>query len=177
MPLLQSSKYTLVEIPSLAASEMAFSISLKCCSGVFLSWCVRWFIEPLVKRFWTLAPDFFIQSIETPPSTNVNTSTRLIYPLVLAHSVICCTAESSPSDTLAEATSILSTFNSSNNNLAKVSFSDAEKDTPEVCSPSRRVVSIISIILRFIYAELVTVCLLSNNLKTVKRPFNLSRRG
>ena len=54
------------------------------------------------------------------------------------------TAFRSPSETRAEAISIRSTRNSSNNSLANVSFSEVEKETPEVCSPSRRVVSIIS---------------------------------
>ena len=62
----------------------------------------------------------------------------------LAHLAIFLTAVNSPSETLAEAISILSTFNSSRSNLAIVNFSEDEKDIPDVCSPSRRVVSIIS---------------------------------
>src|SRR5690606_660873 len=45
----------------------------------------------------------------------------------------------------AEAISILSTFTSVSSRRAMVSFSDGEKETPLVCSPSRRVVSMISI--------------------------------
>ena len=44
----------------------------------------------------------------------------------------------------ADAISILSTFNSVSKSWAIVSFSEGEKETPLVCSPSRRVVSIIS---------------------------------
>ena len=52
-----------------------------------------------------------------------------------------------PVDTLADAISSLSNFTSSSSILAMLSFSRALKDTPEVCSPSRRVVSIISSII------------------------------
>ena len=68
----------------------------------------------------------------------------------MAQSMICFTALNSPSETLADAISILSTLSSSNNNLAKVSFSEAEKDTLEVCSPSLKVVSMISMIRCFL---------------------------
>ena len=70
--------------------------------------------------------------------------------LLLAQAVISFTEFNSPSETLAEATSMRSTFNSSNNNLESVSFSATENDTPEVCSPSLSVVSMISIVLFFI---------------------------
>lgn len=72
---------------------------------------------------------------------------RSIKPFDTPQEVICFTALNSPSETRAEAISIRSMFNSCSNNLANVSFYDAVNDTPEVCSPSRRVVSIISIVL------------------------------
>ena len=59
--------------------------------------------------------------------------------------------------------SILSTFNSVNNNCAIVSFSDAENDTPLVCSPSRSVVSIISIY-RFPLPTFLTVDAVSSKM-------------
>ena len=43
-----------------------------------------------------------------------------------------------------------STFNSCSSNRARDSFSGAVKETPEVCSPSLKVVSMISIRLRSI---------------------------
>ena len=55
------------------------------------------------------------------------------------------TALNSPSETRAEAISIRSTW-LFKQGWAKVNFSEAEKETPEVCSPSRRVVSMISIL-------------------------------
>ncbi len=54
------------------------------------------------------------------------------------------TVSNSPSETRAEATSIRGTWSSRRSSFAIPSFSDAEKDTPEVCSPSRRVVSMTS---------------------------------
>ena len=74
-------------------------------------------------------------------------STLSIQPALFAQSVIALTALNSPSETLADATSILSTFKSSNNNFAMVNFSEEGNETPDVCSPSRSVVSIISIFL------------------------------
>src|SRR5690606_37637404 len=74
----------------------------------------------------------------------VSTSTLFSRSFAFAHLVMAFTAANSPSDTRAEAISILSTFTSVKSSCAMVSFSEAEKDTPLVCSPSRSVVSITS---------------------------------
>ena len=87
--------------------------------------------------------------IDFPSSKKVSTSILLIFLFFFAQLVICFTEFNSPSDTLAEATSILSILSSSNRSFAIVNFSLGEYETPDVCSPSLRVVSIISR-LRFI---------------------------
>ena len=101
----------------------------------------------MVNKFWTFAPAFIIQLIDFPSSTKVNTSIFSKQLCSEAQEVIFFTASNSPSDTLAEATSKRSTSNSSKSNFAIVNFSETENDTPDVCSPSRSVVSIISIFL------------------------------
>ena len=131
------------------ASAILSSIPLKCCSGVCFNWYFKWFNDPLVNRFWTFAPASIIHWIETPLSTKVKISTRSRRFTSLAHFVMLFTALNSPSDTRAEATSIRSTFSSPSRSFASVSFSEDENDTPDVCSPSRRVVSIISIVFGF----------------------------
>ena len=137
----------LVVIEFFSAISIVFDMSLKCWSGVLFNWCFKWFKEPLVKRFCTLHPESNSHCIDFPSSINVKTSILFILPLLSAQLDISLTELSSPSDTLAEATSILSILRSSNKSFAIVSFSLGEYDTPEVCSPSLRVVSIISICL------------------------------
>ncbi len=125
-------------------------ISAKCSSGVFFNCPSRCFNEPLVSRLITFPPASMIQFNETPLSTNPRTSILSKWLFFPAHSVILFTALYSPLDTLAEATSILFTFSSSKSNLATASFSDSLKETPVVCSPSRKVVSITSMVVIFI---------------------------
>src|SRR5438477_6944159 len=59
--------------------------------------------------------------------------------------MIALTARSSPSLTRAEATSIRSTFTASSSRRAMVRFSSGIIEMPSACSPSRSVVSMISI--------------------------------
>ena len=109
----------------------------------------RWFSEPLARRFWTFAPVFFIHSIEIPLSRKDRISTLSTKFSDFAQSIIFETALNSPLETRADATSILSTFNSFKSSFDIVSFSYSENDIPDVCSPSRSVVSIISIFFLF----------------------------
>ena len=91
-----------------------------------------------MSKFWTLHPALFIHSKDSPLSKNVSTSIFSKSPSSLAQSQIFLTELNSPTDTLAEAISILSIDNSLINNFEIVSFSEAEKETPDVCSPSLR---------------------------------------
>ena len=120
-------------------------ISAKCSSGVLCNCCVQCFNEPLHRRLITRQPVRCIQSTEVWPSTNPSTSTLWSRLRRASQSQIIFTASNSPSDTRAEATSTRSTFKSSNSKRAIISFSWGTKDTPLVCSPSRSVVSMISI--------------------------------
>src|SRR5690606_26252750 len=88
-----------------------------------------------------------IQVSDLPPSTNERTSMRSRCPLSAAQLATALTQSNSPCETRAEAISTRSTCSSSKSNCAMVSFSETENDTPDVCSPSRSVVSMISIIL------------------------------
>ena len=72
-------------------------------------------------------------------------SILLIFPVALAQSQTARTASNSPEDTRADAISMRGTLSSHNTSLVMFNFSDVENDTPEVCSPSRKVVSNISI--------------------------------
>ena len=123
IPLLQSSRYTFVIIFLLLAFFNTLEISLKWSFGVFFNWCFKWLREPLVSRFWTLQFDFDIHSIDNPLSTKVSTSIQLIFLFFLAQLVIFFTDSSSPSETLAEATSILSILSLLIRNFAIVNFS------------------------------------------------------
>ena len=93
----------------------------------------------------TRQPVACIQSTDVCPSTNPSTSTLGSILRRAAQSHIIFTASNSPSDTRAEATSTRSAFKSSSSKRAIISFSWGTKDTPLVCSPSRSVVSMISI--------------------------------
>ncbi len=117
-------------------------MSSRCCSGVFLSCWVTCLYDPLQSKLMTLPPAFFIQLSEMSPSTKPSISTLWSYPRSLAQERIFFAPWNSPSDTLAEATSIRSTPTSSNKMRATLTFSVSLNATPEVCSPSRSVVSI-----------------------------------
>ena len=122
----------------------------KMCSGAVLpSCCMQCFSEPFDSRFITFPPHPLIQSIDLPLSTKPSTSTLSSISAICAYLQIIFTASRSPSETRADATSILSTLTSRKSIRANMSFSCGTKDTPLVCSPSRSVESIISILLFF----------------------------
>src|SRR5690606_23141747 len=91
-------------------------------------------------------PACCIQVSDLPPSTNERTSIRSRWPLSAAQAAMAFTQSNSPCETRADAISTRSTCSSSNSSCAMVSFSETENDTPDVCSPSRSVVSMISIV-------------------------------
>ena len=146
MPLLQSSKYTFTAIPASSAHSRVRLISAICSSGFLPSCIVQCLSEPLQSKFITLMPAERIQSTDLSPSTKPSTSTLSSRPLLSAQRAIFCTVVNSPSETRADATSILSRHRSSSRRRARDSFSSAANDTPDVCSPSRKVVSKILII-------------------------------
>ena len=123
-------------------------MSARCSSGDFFSWCRQCLSEPLQSRLMHCPPHARIQSTEVVWSTNPNTSTRDSMPALRAHLQMSDTARFSPSDTRAEATSMRSTLSSCRSRRAMSSFSWGMNDTPLVCSPSRSVVSMISIFRR-----------------------------
>ena len=131
-------------MPRWAAISTLRRISAACSSSVLPSCPSQWRREPLQRRLMVRAPARSIQSRLLPLSTKPSTSTRSSRPLLSAHRVMRCTASSSPSLTRAEATSTRSTWSSSSSALHISSFSCGMKLTPLVCSPSRRVVSMIS---------------------------------
>ena len=97
----------------------------------------------------TRPPQSLIQRSDTPLSTKPSTSTASSMLWRSAHWQMSVTACFSPSLTRAEATSMRSTFTSRSSFFAICSFSCGTNDTPLVCSPSRRVVSMISIFSEF----------------------------
>ncbi len=78
-------------------------------------------------------------------STKVSTSTLFSNPFAFAHFVIRFTASNSLPIHGPMRSQYDPPFTSVNKSWAMVNFSEAENDTPLVCSPSRSVVSIISI--------------------------------
>src|SRR5574344_2102126 len=116
-------------------------MSLRCCWGVLRSCSVTCLSEPLQSRLSTLQPAFSNQPMETPLSMKPRTSTLSSKSWALAQAAMRFTASNSPLETLAEATSTLSTCSSSSNKRTMLNFSWLAKETPEVCSPSLRVVS------------------------------------
>jgi len=135
-----------MSMPLCVALFISSRMSAICCSGVLRSCSVTCLYEPLHKRLSTWHPADSIQLSEVSPSTKPSTSSLSICLVRLAIDAMCFTASNSPSETRAEAISIRLTP-SSNSACAILSFSCAANETPVVCSPSRRVVSIISIIL------------------------------
>ena len=129
-----------------SASLTTAVMSATCCSGVLRSCSVTCLNEPLQSRFMTRQPADSIQSSDTVPSTNPSTSSLSRWPVRAAQLAMLRTASNSPSETRAEAISIRFTPKSPSSTCAMLSFSCAANETPEVCSPSRRVVSMISII-------------------------------
>ena len=116
-------------------------MSSMCCSGVFLSCWVTCLNDPLQSKLMTLPPASLIQLREMSPSTKPRISTLWPYPRSFAQDRIFFAPWNSPADTLAEATSIRSTPTSSNKMRATLTFSVSLNATPDVCSPSRSVVS------------------------------------
>ena len=131
-------------MPRSAARRISARTSARCCTGVRRSCSSQWRREPLASRFTTRQPARQSHSTEIPPSMKPSASIRSRWPRLRAHSVMARTAASSPGETRAEAISIRLTRSSSSSRRAMESFSRALNDTPEVCSPSRSVVSKIS---------------------------------
>ena len=144
MPFDQSSRYRFTLSPALVAMSMLRRISAKCSSGDLPSCSRQCFSEPLQSRLMTLPPTSVIQLTDTPSSTNPRISMASSSFFFFAHEQILRTESFSPEDTRAEATSMRGTRSSRSMLRAILSFSEGEKLTPEVCSPSRRVVSKIS---------------------------------
>ncbi len=90
----------------------------------------------------TVEPDSLIQSTLRLWSMNPKTSIHSKKPFSAAHSAMFCTEPNSPSEILAEVTSIRSTRSFFNSVLAILAFSGGVNETPWVCSPSLSVVSI-----------------------------------
>ena len=110
-----------------------------CCSSVLRSWSRQCFSLPLVSRLMTLPPvDDPVDAAgwSTKPSTSTRSETFLLRPTVDQ-----ATASFSPLDTQADATSIRSTRSDFSKAWAMFTFSSGVNETPWVCSPSRRVVS------------------------------------
>ena len=145
MPFDQSSRYRLIFSPTSRAFRIACLISAMCSCTVFLSWKVQCFSEPLQRRFITRAPHERIHSIEAPLSRNPSTSILSMCPRLRAQSHSWVAISYSPDETRADAISMRGSFRSSRSSRAILIFSCRAKETPEVCSPSRSVVSIISI--------------------------------
>ena len=119
-------------------------MSAVCSAGVLRSCPVQWRSEPLASRLMTCPPHPAIQSTLRPPSTKPSTSIRPMQPAPAAQAQMPLTLSCSPSLTRAEPTSTRSAWRSSISRRVMDSFSWGRNDTPGVCSPSRRVVSIIS---------------------------------
>ena len=97
------------------------------------------------KKLITRPPTLFTHSIDSPLSIKPRISILPIFPVELAQSHTALTESNSPDETRAEAISMRGMLSSHSTSLVILSFSDVENDTPEVCSPSRNVVSNISI--------------------------------
>ena len=144
MPFDQSSRYTFTFSPLATAMFTSFSTSSMCSSGVFFNCPRQCFSLPLQSRLMTFPPASRTHSADSPLSTKPSTSTFSICPFFPAQSQMRLSVSNSPDDTRADVTSTRGIWSSSTSSLNILSFSLLVKLTPEVCSPSRRVVSIIS---------------------------------
>ena len=140
-------------MPASSAHASVRLMSAMCSSGFLPSCIAQCLSEPLQSRFITLMPAERNQSTDLSPSTKPSTSTLSNRPFESAQRAIFCTVVNSPSETRADATSILSRHRSSSRSLARDSFSSEANDTPDVCSPSRKVVSKILIIIVYFYYQ------------------------
>ena len=93
----------------------------------------------------TRPPTPFTQLMDRPLSMKPSISILFILFVARAQSQTDFTDSNSPEDTLAEAISMRGTLSSHNTKRVMFNFSDVENETPDVCSPSRNVVSSISI--------------------------------
>ena len=127
------------------AKAISAFMSAICSSGVFFSCSLQWRNDPLHKRLMAFPPASLIQRMEIPLSINPRISILSMKFCLLAQEHTWFTDRNSPSDTRADAISIRSTCNSVSSRRAILNFSWGANETPEVCSPSRKVVSNISI--------------------------------